>query len=90
MKKNFQPRLIGKMENILAIISEKFGDGMGYNNNLYLVIASRNHEKNNPLIIGVMSDIVMMNDGGMITEMNNEYENYTHHMFMMIKLFATT
>ena len=90
IKKNIQHRLIGKTENVLAIISEQFGDGMEYNNNLYLVLAPDKHENKNPLIIGILYNVVVMNDKGIINEINNEYHNYTHYIFMLIKICATT
>ena len=90
VKKTIQATRIGNMQNILSTVSEKFRDVMTNNNNLYFVLASDNPEKKNPLIIGILYNVVIINDQGIITEINNEYENHTHDMFMMIKLCANT
>ena len=90
IKKPIQATRIGNMQNILSTVSEKFRDLMENNsNNLYFVLASDNHEKKTPLIIGILHKIVMINHQGIITEINNEYQNHTHDMFMIIKLCAT-
>ena len=90
VKKTIPATRIGNMQNVLSTVSEKFRDVMTSNNNLHFVLASDNHEKKNPLIIGILYNVLIINHHGIITQINNEYQNHTHDMFMIIKLCATT
>ena len=90
IKKDIQPTLIRNMENMLPIITRHFGEILEDNKNLYFVLASDNHENKNPLIFLILYNIIMVNDKGIIIEINSYYQIHKHHVFKIIKLCSTT
>ena len=81
---------INNVSNIVATIKTHFTEKIvGNDNNLYLVFASNNDKNINPLIIGVFKNTVVLNDNGIIVEIDGRYENNTHKMTALIKLYST-
>ena len=82
---------IKNVDNVVTTIKTHFTEQiMAEDNNIYFVLASNNQKKINPLIIGVFKNTAVLNDNGIIIQIDNNYHNYTHNMTSVVKLYSTT
>ena len=89
LEKKINGEVVQNIDHVMTTIREQFGDEETENMHLYFVLASE-HEKNTiPLIIGIFQNIIVLNDNGIIIQIDSEYRNHSHKIRSIIKLLST-